>query len=53
MGFYLCYLCDENLLSMVDGCESGNEDNNVRDSDNAVKFCEESFDNSAFSCCNR
>lgn len=41
------------LLSIVDGCESGNEDNNVRDSDNAVKFCEKSFDNSAFSNCNR
>jgi len=41
------------LLSMVAGNDSGNDDNSVLASDNAVKFVENNFDSSVFIRCNR
>ena len=41
------------VLSIIAGCESGKEDNKVLASDKAVKFEENSFDNSALMRCSR
>jgi hypothetical protein len=38
---------------MVAGNDSGNDDNSVLASDNAVKFVENNFDSSVFIRCNR
>jgi hypothetical protein len=58
MGFYLpSIVCQKRKgregLSIIAGCESGKEDNKVLASDKAVKFEENSFDNSALMRCSR